>query len=387
MGFDYFVFYTEASFVCIVILTMILINDKLHGTVQEKQLWFRRAIISFILYFISDACWAAMLSGFFPHIRFFAVLFNLTNHIMLNLMGYGTFVFICVSEKMTFPHSRRKLLLSFIPVMISILGMIIAYLADPLFWINENLELNGTIYYPIMFIPPSLYLCVALFYSVVNAHRSKIKEEKVQYMLLGSIPMGVMAFGMIQVVILNAPTFCFGCTMMLLLFYIQNMQTMISVDDLTRLNNRRQINRYMDQFTYSPDTRIVIMMIDIDRFKMINDTYGHAEGDRALVIVSDALRQTCEGIASSAFIGRYGGDEFIVIIRDPDENEPPEYVAEAIRRTITQKQQDSQLQYELEISIGYDELKDKDDNMCDCMIRADEKLYIDKHRAKKNRRT
>ncbi|MCR5651795.1 MAG: hypothetical protein K6F86_11520, partial [Lachnospiraceae bacterium] len=74
MGFDYFVFYTEASVICVIILAMILINDKLHGTLQEKQLWFRRAVISFILYFISDAGWAAMISGFFPQIRFFAVL-------------------------------------------------------------------------------------------------------------------------------------------------------------------------------------------------------------------------------------------------------------------------------------------------------------------------
>lgn len=383
MGFDYFVFYTEASVICVVILTMILINDKQHGTLQEKQLWFRRAVISFILYFISDACWAAMLSGIFDRTRFFAVLFNFTNHILLNLMGYGTFIFITVSEKMNFTRSRRKELLSFIPVLIAIFGMVIAYMIDPLFWINEKLELNG-IYYPVMFIPPSLYLCAGFILSVHNARRSEIKEEKVQYILLGSIPIGVMAFGMIQVVALNAPTFCFGCTFMWLWFYIQNMQTMISVDDLTRLNNRRQINRYMDQFSYSQDTRIIVMMIDIDRFKMINDTYGHAEGDRALVIVSDALRQTCESLSSSAFIGRYGGDEFIIIIKDPEENENADRVSEAIRCKISQKQQSSQLPYDLEISIGHAELKDRNDSIQDCMIRADKKLYVDKHRSRKN---
>lgn len=379
MGFDYFVFYTEASFICVLILTMILINDKLHGTLQEKRLWFRRAVISFILYFISDACWAAMLSGLFPQIRFFAVLVNLTNHILLNFMGYGMFLFITVSEKMDFTHSRRKMLLCFIPTAISILGMVILYIINPLYWINENLELNP-IYYPFLFVPPSLYLCAGFIHSVINAKHTEINDEKRLYLLLGSIPIGVMAFGMVQVVALNAPTFCFGCTIMWLWFYIQNMQTMVSVDDLTRLNNRRQINRYLEQFHYSEDTRIIVMMIDIDRFKMINDTYGHAEGDRALILVSDALRQTCENMNSSAFLGRYGGDEFTIIVRNPKEDEQAEYISETIRQAVTQKQEDNHLPYDLKISIGYDELKNSDDTLHSCMIRADEKLYIDKNR-------
>ncbi len=385
MGFDYFVFYTEASFVCIVILIMILINDKLHGTLQEKQLWFRRAVIYFILYFISDACWAAMLSGMFVRIRFFVVLFNLTNYILLNMMAYGMFMFITVSEKMSFTKSRRTIFLCALPVMISFLAMVTAYAVNPLFWINEDLELND-LYYPMMILPASLYLFAGFFHSVINARRSEIKEEKVQYLLLGSIPIGVMAFGMIQVLALNAPTFCFGCTIMWLWFYMQNMQTMISVDDLTRLNNRRQINRYMDQLHYSEDTRIIIMMIDIDRFKKINDTYGHAEGDRALIIVSDALRQTCENLKSSAFLGRYGGDEFIIIIRNPEEDEQPEQISEAMRRTISQKQEDFHLPYVLEISIGYDELVGRNDTIQNCMIRADGKLYVDKHRSRNTHR-
>ncbi len=378
MGFDYFVFYTEASVICVLILTMILINDKFHGTVQEKQLWFRRAVVIFILYFISDACWAAMLSGLFDRIRFFAVLFNLTNFVLMNMMGYGMFMFITVSEKMFLTQKRRTMCLCALPMIIAILVMVVAYVADPLFWINEKQELNA-LYYPMMIIPASLYLFAGFFHSVINAHRCESKEEKIRYLLLGSIPMGVMAFGMIQVLALDAPTFCFGCTIMWLWFYIQNMQTMISVDDLTRLNNRRQINRYMDQFQYDPDNRIYIMMLDIDRFKMINDTYGHAEGDRALVIVSDALRQVCEDI-SSAFLGRYGGDEFIIMLKNPAEDEQPENVAEAIRHAISQKKENGHLPYALGVSIGYDELKGEDDTLHNCMVRADEKLYADKHR-------
>ena len=379
MGFDYFVFYTEASLVCVIILTMILITDRMFHTKQEKQIWFSRAISAFILYFISDACWAAMLSGMFPKIRFFAVLFNYTNYILISLMGYGLFAFIAVSGKMSFFNSIRNRRLCFIPVVVSVLFISIAYVTNPLFWINENNELNA-LYFPLMFAVPSLYLIAGFIFSVAYAFRSVLREEKRRYLVIGSVPFGVMAFGMIQVVALNAPTFCFGCTIMWLWFYIQNTKALISVDDLTHLNNRGQINRYLEQIRYSEDSRVIILMIDIDRFKGINDRYGHAEGDRALVIVSDALRQTCDQINASVFLGRYGGDEFTIIIQNPKDEDNTERLITLLRNNLAEKQQENSLPYELDVSIGYDEVTDGNDSVYACMTRADEKLYIDKQR-------
>ena len=379
MGFDYFVFYTEASLVCVIILTMILITDRMFHTKQEKQIWFSRAISAFILYFISDACWAAMLSGMFPKIRFFAVLFNYTNYILISLMGYGLFAFIAVSGKMSFFNSIRNRRLCFLPVVVSVLFISIAYVTNPLFWINENNELNA-LYFPLMFAVPSLYLIVGFIFSVAYAFRSELREEKRRYLVIGSVPFGVMAFGMIQVVALNAPTFCFGCTIMWLWFYIQNTKALISVDDLTHLNNRGQINRYLEQIRYSEDSRVIILMIDIDKFKGINDRYGHAEGDRALVIVSDVLKQTCDQINASVFLGRYGGDEFTIIIQNPKDEDHTERLITLLRNNLAEKQQENSLPYELDVSIGYDEVTDGNDSVYACMDRADEKLYIDKQR-------
>lgn len=379
MGFDYFVFYTEASLVCMIILTMILITDRMFHTKQEKQIWFSRAISAFILYFISDACWAAMLSGMFPKVRFFAVLFNYTNYILISLMGYGLFAFIAVSGKMSFFNSIRNRRLCFIPVVVSVLFISIAFVTNPLFWINENNELNA-LYFPLMFAVPSLYLIAGFIFSVAYAFRSELREEKRRYLVIGSVPFGVMAFGMIQVVALNAPTFCFGCTIMWLWFYIQNTKALISVDDLTHLNNRGQINRYLEQIRYSEDSRVIILMIDIDKFKGINDRYGHAEGDRALVIVSDALRQTCDQINASVFLGRYGGDEFTIIIQNPKDEDHTERLITLLRNNLAEKQQENSLPYELDVSIGYDEVTDGNDSVYACMTRADEKLYIDKQR-------
>ena len=336
MGFDYFVFYTEASLICVIILSTILLTDRMYNTKQEKQVWFGRAIVTFMLYFISDAFWAAMLSGEFTVKRSYVVLVNLSNYILLGLMAYGLFMFIAASEKMPFRKDAVKRRLIFLPVIISTLAISIAYVKNPLFWVNEQNELNN-LYFPLMIVVPSIYLWAGFGLSVRYAVKSASKMDKRRFLAIGSIPVIVMAFGMIQVVALNAPTFCFGCTVMWLFYYLENMQTMISIDDLTHLNNRGQINRYLEQIHYNKDIRVIIMMIDINKFKTINDTYGHAEGDRALVIVSEALRQTCEQIKASVFLGRYGGDEFTIVIKNPEEDIMPEQLVSLIRSILTQK--------------------------------------------------
>lgn len=378
MGLDFFIFYAEASLVCIGILLMLLINDRLNSTQQEKQVWFNRAIVAFIAYFVSDMGWAAVLGGVLPRVRSLTELFNFTNYVLLSVMAYEWFMFMAASERMPFRQSRAKRILFLVPMFASIAVMAVAYAADPYYWISESGELNG-LYYPMMIAVPAFYLITAFVFSMINSSRAESREDRWLFRLIGIFPLGVMGFGMLQVATLNAPTFCFGCTVMLLFFYIQNMQTLISVDDLTRLNNRGQINRYMEQVRYRENAQIYVMMIDVDHFKEVNDTYGHAEGDRALILVSEALKQACDAIKTPAFLGRYGGDEFTIILQKPeDAPNGPEQATDRIRAEIAQKQRENNLPYPLAVSIGYDMLKDKNDTTQACMVRADEMLYREK---------
>ena len=378
MSTEYVVFYTEASIVCTVILCMLLIHDVLHSTKQEKQIWFNRSIISFIAYFINDACWAAVLGGVLPNERWLVVLLNLINYVLMSVMSYMWFMFMAASQKMPFRNNRAKRFLLFLPIAASILFIVIAYIADPYFWIDENNSL-GPWYHPLQLALPLLYLLASCVISLIHARRTESKDEKANCLLFAVIPLGVIFVGLIQVLTLNAPTFCFGCTVMLLWFYIQHMQTLISVDELTRLNSRGQINRYMAQVRYRENVIISVMMIDIDRFKQINDTFGHAEGDTALMLVSEAIKRTCGQIKTPIFIGRYGGDEFTLIIQDQGEDDNyPAQVTQALRAALAEKTREKQLPYDLEVSVGYDRLRDKSDTMKACLIRADEKLYIDK---------
>ena len=91
-----------------------------------------------------------------------------------------------------------------------------------------------------------------------------------------------------------------------------------SVDALTGLHNRHwldnALNRYCNRFASSKEA-LSVLMIDIDKFKDFNDTYGHLHGDRLLYRIAHTIS---EHLRPSEVITRYGGDEFVVLLPDID---------------------------------------------------------------------
>ncbi|WP_243841435.1 GGDEF domain-containing protein [Mycobacterium sp. DL592] len=103
-------------------------------------------------------------------------------------------------------------------------------------------------------------------------------------------------------------------------------------DSLTGLHNRRSFHYSVYELMmrhHGTGAHLMITMIDLDNFKLLNDTQGHAAGDAALIEVSAALEMTCR---RSAVIGRAGGEEFL--IADVAPQPMPEIHAEQLRRAI-----------------------------------------------------
>ena len=85
------------------------------------------------------------------------------------------------------------------------------------------------------------------------------------------------------------------------------------IDGLTGLYNRITIEHLINEACQNnPDSSLILFVIDVDDFKKVNDTYGHASGDEALINVSKALRKC---FRSDDLIGRIGGDEFVVLMK------------------------------------------------------------------------
>jgi diguanylate cyclase (GGDEF)-like protein len=100
-------------------------------------------------------------------------------------------------------------------------------------------------------------------------------------------------------------------------------------DVLTGVLNRKALMEKIDDYN-NKNKSLGIIMIDIDNFKVINDTYGHLVGDQILkeftAIISNTIRK-------SDFVGRYGGEEFLAVIPDLDVDEV-KTIAERIRKNI-----------------------------------------------------
>ena len=377
---DYFFFYLEASVFCIAVLVILLIHNRRYSTREEKQIWFNRTIMAHILYLLSDIGWAAVIGGYLPRTRPAVVFFNLTNYVLLSLMAYDWLMYTAASLDLKNRNHPKKRYLFLLPLAVSVLILMTAYAMSPYFWVSEDGELTAW-YYPMFIAAPVLYLTAACVLSLRKARKTHFREERMLFRLIGYYPMGVLAFGLVQTYLLKGPLFCFGCTIMLLSFYIQHMQTLVSVDSLTRMNNRGQIDRYMDQVKYSDGIQTYAVMLDVNRFKQINDTFGHAEGDRALILVSRSLKQMMGRSGQPGFLGRYGGDEFTIFFRSPEKDWQPEQAIGLLRELLREKQQENGLPYTLEITAGYDLLRNREDTLEECLARADQKLYEEKRRA------
>ncbi|MDR1849260.1 MAG: GGDEF domain-containing protein, partial [Zoogloeaceae bacterium] len=104
-------------------------------------------------------------------------------------------------------------------------------------------------------------------------------------------------------------------------------------DPMTGLNNRRYLEEYIETLLANvrrQQIHLAIMMLDLDYFKMVNDTYGHDAGDTVLKALSEVLKQT---VRSSDMIIRYGGEEFLIILQDTEEPDADQ-VAENIRSAV-----------------------------------------------------
>ncbi len=156
---------------------------------------------------------------------------------------------------------------------------------------------------------------------------------------------------------------------------LRAMKQMAATDSLTGLANRSLLYDDFEQLRLlgqRRDSPLSMLLIDLDHFKEINDRFGHAAGDRALVAVADFLRQRLRG---SDRIYRMGGEEFLVLMPDTTRAHAAQ-VAESVRQGLARLQLTHDRQ-ELPItaSIGVAELGPDGSSLDPLLYRADKRLY------------
>ncbi len=162
---------------------------------------------------------------------------------------------------------------------------------------------------------------------------------------------------------------------------VQQTIEMAVKDPLTELHNRRYFEmHYTSLFDKSVSSKkpLTAIMCDIDKFKAVNDTYGHDVGDAVIIEVANRIRKSVRNVDIAC---RYGGEEFVIIMPDTD-IEYAHVVAERIRREVAEHpviaEQGSKQIYTT-ISMGLSSLEAEDDTPQKLLKRADLALYAAKH--------
>ena len=145
------------------------------------------------------------------------------------------------------------------------------------------------------------------------------------------------------------------------------------IDELTGLKNKgaltREINHYL---TYNSNGKGIMFLLDADRFKAINDTYGHDIGDSVIIQIGSFLGEKFTG---DEITGRFGGDEFIVFIKNIDDPDTARRIAEDIIGGVSGYVALPDREQRISVSIGISFCTGSEKNYSEIFKKADTALY------------
>lgn len=152
----------------------------------------------------------------------------------------------------------------------------------------------------------------------------------------------------------------------------------INLDPLTRVLNKKAINSYAEESVQKGETPAIVM-IDIDNFKSINDTYGHPFGDQVIAAVADIIKKI---IGSHGVAGRVGGDEFMIVLKDYGDELGMRSYLRGIKTNVMALFQDKVGDNKISCSIGVSRGGVDSNDFRELYRIADRALYIAKQKGR-----
>lgn len=308
----------EIFLFCLVITGMLYFRVKRSGFDSAAELWMRRLLHCFFFYNLAD-----LLCAFF----LVSVAWGIVTIILCSIFKTAAYLALvagvvswCRSSEIRLGDEMRVL-----PKIVRVLNYVLAGLAIAIPIAN--------LVYPMLFdfygaahsvryhgLRPFYYLFLAvlggpdgvLLYLTARKERNPVRRTS--YLVLASFSCVLLLGAFVNLLSPYLPVICVLTSAYLLAYYMDSVQQKTSLDPLTLVNNRQNLLAFLNAKLENHRGDLYLMMLDLDFFKQINDTFGHMEGDRALVQLATAVKQSCGPIQPRPYIARYGGDEFIIIV-------------------------------------------------------------------------
>lgn len=369
------ILYCALNIFCLSILLLILVQiirsaDKRMS--QRMYFWF---IIASAILCTSDLIWGVI--DYFYAWRFsdsvdFVV--NSIYHIFTVVVAYLWFLFSESEQETRTVTTKTGGIISLIPLITDVVFIVSSYWLGGVFFVSEQgVYQRGPLYI--------VHILICLFYMSLTSLKALIRSfykknyiKRKEYRSLAFFCIYPLLAGVGQVCLVGSPMISAGVAFAALQIYMSSRERLISVDPLTKLNNRTEMERYLDNKmkNRSANKDLYLFIMDLDYFKKINDKYGHVEGDTAITIASDALKNVVR--KTNFFACRYGGDEFVVVAEVK-----PDFDASEFCRTINEKLEEEtkkhNKEYKLHMSIGYFKHSPEINGIYEFISAADRYLY------------
>ena len=374
----YIVVYLEILLLCFIYTAVLLFSVKAELGTETEVLVFKWILRIMLIALIIDAITHCQYRGAI-NLPIPIIAFCYSTYMFL-FSGVSPLLWLIFAESRlgnVFSTNRKYLWFAIIPVIV--MG-IISYSSMVTGWFF-SFDANGVYVRGPLWVVQSLFAYSYFLYTTVHAFilaaKQKSKHIRKQYYIIGSFVIAPIFGGLLQLFIGSHPFVAPSCTIAYLFIFVNIQSNMIYHDSLTRLNNRKMADEYLEEMIASANeyNAFYLFILDVNNFKGVNDTYGHVEGDNCLRNVAEVLKESINKY--NGFIARFGGDEFISIIEESHIKNPEDYIND-FNEILEKRCLQENIPYEISLSIGYARCADNKMDVSNLISLADKYMYQNK---------
>lgn len=304
-------YYIETNAIAAVVALVLLV----HGNKTTGKRETSNIVMNVMLYLLITLCVCDVAAYFVRgRNRFWSETVNAGYFLTMALGTYAWFLFVLVKVGYS-SGIRSTMLLTGAPIVVLCIAILMNPWTHYFFLIDEEILYHRGTGIVWTWVVEWGYVAAALgvnIRAILKEKRSYRRSEFYGYLMF-AVPMAVAAVA--QMLFYGTTTAQVGYMLALLLAYLNQQSYQVQRDELTGLNNRNAFLNYRDSMvSRTVEQRLSIFMVDADKFKAINDEYGHLKGDQALREIAEALRGAAgEYNQNRLLLYRYGGDEFVIL--------------------------------------------------------------------------
>lgn len=379
-------YYFEINFFCIIVLLLLLHYLKNNNINITSERIFKCLLITAIVLCFSDLTAGVVRGKMFFGAKLLVEVSNMIYYEAISVLGYLWMLYVFLKTDKKVLYNKKVILLFMIPLIFISILILTNKWTHFLFYIDSNNLYSRRDGIYLHWIISYGYIIVSTIKVIIEIFKEKNSLIKKEMTSLGLFIIAPAIAAIIQSLFYGISLVQFGFTCSCLNMLLNGLKNQISKDELTKLNNRRELNRYLIKILddMENDDQISILMIDANHFKQINDKYGHVVGDQALIDISNALSIACSNQKLNFFVSRYGGDEFVIIGKNIETNKIDELKNE-INKELDIINNTNNNPYVLEVSIGcYTTKKENISSISKLIEQADKEMYKNKKYYKKH---